>query len=108
MQFEQIGQQFVDHYYATFDSDRSRLSALYAGMHYAHVSIISYHSDNSMLTFGGERLAGRQAIVQKLVSLPFQQVRHEVLDKDFQPNPATNGVVILVTGELINSSPTRI
>ncbi len=52
-----------------------------------------------MMTFEGDRQAGKTAIVQKLVSLPFGKVRHVVMDTDFQPNPVTNGVVVFVTGK---------
>jgi len=86
-QFDSIGKQFVGHYYKTFDSDRAQLGALYAS--------------NSMLTFENEQFQGAEAIQKKLTSLPFNQVQHQIVTTDCQPNPSNNGVLVLVTGTLI-------
>lgn len=54
-----------------------------------------------MLTFTGTQLQGTQAIVEKLVNLPFGQVQHKISDIDAQPASAQGGdVIVLVTGEL--------
>ena len=53
-----------------------------------------------MLTFEGEAVQGASNIVQKLVSMPFKKCRHEIIKKDFQPNPFNNGVIIFVTGNI--------
>ena len=53
-------QAFQEHYYSTFDSNRQALSGLY--------------KDDAYLTFEGQTQQGCQAIMQKLSSLPFQQV----------------------------------
>ena len=86
-QFAQVGQQFVDHYYKTFDSNRSQLAPLYGS--------------NSMLTFENDQFQGADAIIKKLTSLPFAQVQHQIVTTDCQPNPSNNGVIVLVTGTLI-------
>mmetsp|Transcript_19600 Transcript_19600/g.52704 ORF Transcript_19600/g.52704 Transcript_19600/m.52704 type:complete len:124 (-) Transcript_19600:69-440(-) len=87
MSFQQIGEQFVQHYYATFDTNRAGLATLYG--------------ETSMLTFEGEQFQGAQNITQKLTTLQFQKVQHQVVKCDCQPNPSENGVVIFVTGKLL-------
>ncbi|KAH6617893.1 hypothetical protein B0J18DRAFT_435885 [Chaetomium sp. MPI-SDFR-AT-0129] len=83
--FESIANQFVEHYYLTFDSDRSRLGPLYR--------------ENSMLTFQRGQAAGVAKITEKLVDLPFKKVAHQTEAIDAQPCP-TGGIFILVTGKL--------
>ena len=85
-QFDSIGRQFVQHYYNTFDANRSTLGPLY--------------SEQSLLTFEGEQFQGAQSIVSKLVGLPFQKIKHELVRADCQPNPQNNGVVVFVVGKL--------
>jgi len=53
MAFEQVGKDFVKHYYSQFDSNqRQNLGALY--------------QNESMLTFENDRYQGRDNIVKKL------------------------------------------
>jgi len=95
-QFQQIGEQFAQHYYQTFDSNRQNLGSLY--------------SDQSMLSFEGEQFQGAQNIVQKIASLPFQKVQHQVVKCDCQPQPQNNGVMIFITGNLLvddNANPLK-
>lgn len=40
--FEQVGKQFVDHYYSTFDTNRASLASLY--------------TDQSMMSYEGEQM----------------------------------------------------
>ncbi|KXJ89727.1 hypothetical protein Micbo1qcDRAFT_165069 [Microdochium bolleyi] len=84
--FEEIAKQFVEFYYNQFDSDRNQLSALYR--------------DGSMLTFESSASLGVGAIVEKLVGLPFQKVKHQVSTLDAQPS-VSGGVLVLVTGQLL-------
>eukprot|EP00286_Rhodomonas_abbreviata_P017121 CAMPEP_0181327276 /NCGR_PEP_ID=MMETSP1101-20121128/22007_1 /TAXON_ID=46948 /ORGANISM="Rhodomonas abbreviata, Strain Caron Lab Isolate" /LENGTH=195 /DNA_ID=CAMNT_0023435909 /DNA_START=8 /DNA_END=595 /DNA_ORIENTATION=+ len=83
--FEEIGKAFVSHYYSIFDSNRAGLQGLY--------------QDMSMLTFEGEKIQGAAAIGQKLTSLPFQTVKHEVVTVDSQP-AAGGGVLVFACGNL--------
>jgi len=85
--FQGIGQDFVKHYYQTFDTNRPNLAALY--------------SNDSMLTFEGQQFQGAQAIMTQLTSLPFKKVQHQVVKCDCQPNPSNGGVIVFVTGQLI-------
>ncbi|KAK6082904.1 nuclear transport factor 2 [Seiridium cupressi] len=84
--FEEVAKQFVTYYYSQFDSDRKQLAALYR--------------DQSMLTFESTATQGGAAIVEKLASLPFQQVKHQVATLDAQPS-VNGGVLVLVTGQLL-------
>eukprot|EP00188_Purpureofilum_apyrenoidigerum_P004679 Plantae.Rhodophyta-Purpureofilum_apyrenoidigerum.ctg5466.p1 GENE.Plantae.Rhodophyta-Purpureofilum_apyrenoidigerum.ctg5466~~Plantae.Rhodophyta-Purpureofilum_apyrenoidigerum.ctg5466.p1 ORF type:complete len:129 (+),score=22.36 Plantae.Rhodophyta-Purpureofilum_apyrenoidigerum.ctg5466:229-615(+) len=88
-QYQQIGEAFVKHYYSTFDTNRANLGGLY--------------QQNSMLSFEGQTFMGVESIVQKLVSLPFQRVRHEVTSYDAQPVVASqpNSILVLVSGHLL-------
>ncbi|KAF4339391.1 nuclear transport factor 2 [Fusarium beomiforme] len=85
--FEEVAKQFVEYYYNTFDSDRSGLAALYR--------------DNSMLTFESASVLGAQSITEKLTSLPFEKVKHQVSTLDAQPSNDQGGVIILITGALL-------
>lgn len=55
-----------------------------------------------MLTFEGQPFQGTTAIVEKLVSLPFQKVQHAITTIDAQPsNPASGPLLVTVTGRLL-------
>ncbi|KAK6710318.1 Nuclear transport factor 2, variant 2 [Fusarium graminearum] len=54
-----------------------------------------------MLTFESASVLGAEAIAEKLVSLPFQQVKHKVATLDAQPSNDQGGVIILITGALL-------
>eukprot|EP00747_Dinoflagellata_sp_TGD_P051424 gnl/TRDRNA2_/TRDRNA2_147330_c0_seq1.p1 gnl/TRDRNA2_/TRDRNA2_147330_c0~~gnl/TRDRNA2_/TRDRNA2_147330_c0_seq1.p1 ORF type:complete len:137 (+),score=9.92 gnl/TRDRNA2_/TRDRNA2_147330_c0_seq1:2-412(+) len=87
-EFQQVGQQFAQFYYQTFDSNRQGLSPLY--------------SDTSLLTFEGTQIQGSQSITQKLVSLPFQTVAHQIVRCDCQPVPGlSDRIVLSITGNLV-------
>ncbi|ORY87940.1 nuclear transport factor 2 [Protomyces lactucae-debilis] len=92
--FQALGQQFCTFYYNTFDSDRSQLANLYRAQ--------------SMLTFENAQVQGATSIAEKLVSLPFQKVRHNVTTLDAQPSsPSDGGVLVMVTGELLIDEETN-
>ncbi|KAL1744211.1 hypothetical protein HDZ31DRAFT_39204 [Schizophyllum fasciatum] len=83
-----VGQQFVQFYYQTFDSNRANLQSLYR--------------DTSMLTFEGAPTQGAAAITEKLTGLPFAQVQHKITTLDAQPSsPSVNSILVNVTGMLI-------
>mmetsp|Transcript_6051 Transcript_6051/g.10412 ORF Transcript_6051/g.10412 Transcript_6051/m.10412 type:complete len:126 (+) Transcript_6051:61-438(+) len=84
--FAAVGSAFVNHYYRLFDADRNQLLPLY--------------QPNSMLTFEGEQFMGTQAIGQKLTTLPFTKVQHQINTCDSQPTPG-NGVLVFVSGQLL-------
>ncbi|KAH7088086.1 hypothetical protein FB567DRAFT_331161 [Paraphoma chrysanthemicola] len=86
MSYETVGKEFVQFYYATFDSNRAGLAGLYR--------------DQSMLTFEAQGTLGTAAIVEKLQNLPFQQIQHRTDTIDTQP-VGEEGVLVLVTGALL-------
>ncbi|KAL5511912.1 NTF2 [Sanghuangporus vaninii] len=67
-----IATQFTQYYYQTFDNDRSQLGALYR--------------QESMMTWEGQQVQGVQGIVEKLTSLPFAKVVHNITTIDAQPS----------------------
>jgi len=81
---EQIGRAFIQHYYTTFDKDRSQLGPLY--------------QPQSQLTFEGHSYQGAQAIVQKFVSLQFKSMQHDIKSVDCAASAA--GIIVFVTGDL--------
>ncbi|KAF2872021.1 putative nuclear transport factor NTF-2 [Massariosphaeria phaeospora] len=83
--FQLIANKFVEYYYGVFDQNRADLKVLYR--------------EGSMLTFEQVMVGGVAGIVEKLMNLPFQQVRHEVITNDAQPS-AEDGILVLVTGRL--------
>ncbi|KAH3761783.1 nuclear transport factor 2 [Pelomyxa schiedti] len=83
MNFEAVAQQFAQHYYNTFDTNRAALRALY--------------QPQSMLTFEGQRFQGAEQIQSKLMSFS-TNVRHNVVAIDSQPMP--QGVLLTITGTL--------
>ncbi|KAL1848236.1 Nuclear transport factor 2 [Paecilomyces lecythidis] len=85
--FVSIAQQFVDFYYKTFDENRAGLAALYR--------------DHSMLTFETASVQGTAGIVEKLTSLPFQKVVHQLATLDAQPSSESGGILVMVTGALL-------
>ncbi|KAF4122684.1 Nuclear transport factor 2 (NTF2) domain [Geosmithia morbida] len=82
-----MSKQFVELYYNQFDSDRKALASLYR--------------EQSMLTFESSSVLGATAITDKLSSLPFGTVKHQVSTLDAQPGIVDGGIVILVTGQLL-------
>ncbi|KAB8214934.1 hypothetical protein BDV33DRAFT_195653 [Aspergillus novoparasiticus] len=85
--FQSIAQQFVQFYYKTFDENRAQLAGLYR--------------DQSMLTFETSSIQGVAAINEKLTSLPFQKVAHQVGTLDAQPSNEAGGILVMVTGALL-------
>ncbi|KAF8471611.1 nuclear transport factor 2 [Russula ochroleuca] len=89
--FNAIAHQFTEFYYSTFDTNRANLAPLYR--------------DTSMLTFEGNPFQGAASIVEKLTSLPFEKVRHQVTTRDAQPSTAAS-LIVSVTGQLlVDDSP---
>ncbi|KAL2008024.1 hypothetical protein VTN00DRAFT_8006 [Thermoascus crustaceus] len=85
--YKAVGEQFVNFYYQTFDTDRKNLAGLYR--------------DHSMLTFEGSASQGTAAILEKLTNLPFQKVAHKVSTFDAQPSNEVGGILVTVTGVLL-------
>ncbi|RJE20936.1 nuclear transport factor [Aspergillus sclerotialis] len=85
--FSAVAQQFVQFYYQTFDTARQNLAGLYR--------------NESMLTFETNSVQGVQAIIEKLTSLPFEKVQHQIATLDAQPSSDKGGILVMVTGALL-------
>jgi len=70
-----IATEFTKYYYGVFDTDRSLLGTLYR--------------PESMLTWEGTQRRGVTDILEKLTSLPFTKVVHQVTTVDAQPSSLT-------------------
>lgn len=81
-----VAKAFVEHYYSTFDTNRSGLANLY--------------QDSSMLSFEGQKFQGTQSITAKLTSLGFQQCQHQISTVDCQPSGPAGGMLVFVSGNL--------
>ncbi|EED21087.1 nuclear transport factor, putative [Talaromyces stipitatus ATCC 10500] len=84
--------EFIEFYYGTYDSDRKSLASLYR--------------DESLLTFESASILGTNSIIEKLESLPFKKVKHEVSTFDAQPL-ANYCIMILVIGQFFADDEER-
>ncbi|OGM42262.1 putative nuclear transport factor NTF-2 [Aspergillus bombycis] len=82
-----MAEQFVEFYYNTFDNQRGNLLGLYR--------------NDSMLTFENDSILGASNIIEKLTTLAFQKVSHQVSTLDSQPSNANGGILVMVTGILL-------
>ncbi|KAJ6011191.1 nuclear transport factor NTF-2 [Penicillium sp. IBT 35674x] len=90
--FKTIAKDFVTFYYTNFDNKRQELAVLYR--------------EQSNLTFEEADVQGAAAIMEKITTLGFNQVRHEVTSIDAQPSPA-GGLIVTVVGGLITDGEER-
>ena len=81
--FQNVGTQFVQHYYNVFDTQREQLGDLY--------------TEDSMLTFEGEQFKGLEGIGGKYGALP--SIKHKVDTADYHPS-LQNGIIAFITGEI--------
>lgn len=91
---QQLGEQFVQYFYSTFDTNRANLRQLY--------------TPDSMLTYEDTTLSGVDAIMEKYANLKFNTCKHEVQSLNVQPTNAAsqNGVVVFCNGKFfIDDSP---
>ena len=54
-----------------------------------------------MMTFEGTAIQGAAPIIEKLVSLPFQKIKHAVSTQDAQPSGEHGGILVMITGALL-------
>ncbi|KAI6226077.1 putative nuclear transport factor 2 [Aphelenchoides besseyi] len=90
-QFEQIGNQFVQLYYSKFDVPDGQARAL--GLQEL------YDANDSIMTFEGNQVKGRQAILEKFGALPFRSIQRALTKVDSQPL-ADGSILIGVFGQL--------
>ncbi|KAH8360541.1 hypothetical protein KR200_008612 [Drosophila serrata] len=88
LQYESIGKNFVQQYYAMFDDPANR----------ANMGNF-YNPTDSFMTFEGHQIQGAAKILEKVQSLRFQKIKHIVTTVDSQPT-LDGGVLINVLGRL--------
>ncbi|XP_056168410.1 nuclear transport factor 2A-like [Syzygium oleosum] len=81
-----VAKPFAEKFYQLFDAIVQDLGNLY--------------EEDSMLTFEGEKFLGKERILSKLQSLPFQQCQHRIKTVNSQTAGPAGGVLILVKGVL--------
>ncbi|KAI4133536.1 MAG: hypothetical protein LQ347_002143 [Umbilicaria vellea] len=70
----------------------------------------------SMLTFENQQIQGRDDIIEKLSSLPFTRVAHQLVTLDAQPSTlpsalgasSRGGILVMVTGALLVDEEQRV
>ncbi|MEQ2231971.1 hypothetical protein ILYODFUR_006219 [Ilyodon furcidens] len=84
--WQKIGEGFVQEYYNQFDNtNRMGLANLY--------------SPEACMTWEGSPFQGREAIANKLASLPFKRIKHIITEQDSQPT-IDSCILIMVFGQL--------
>ncbi|KFM59776.1 putative nuclear transport factor 2, partial [Stegodyphus mimosarum] len=87
-QYDTLAKTFVQQFYGMFD-DPTRRASLAS----------FYNEDRSMMTFEGEQFFGCSKIMQKIQSLTFQKIAHNITAVDAQPM-FDGGILICVLGQL--------
>jgi len=86
--FVGVATEFATWYYKTIDgTDRSGLSVVYR--------------PHSMMTFETNQVQGVGAIKEKLISLPFQKLNHQISTLDAHPSGESGSIIVLITGQLL-------
>lgn len=52
------------------------------------------------MTYGGDTFVGRKQIQEKIESFGFKKIVYQIDDKDVQPGPIANSMLIFITGTL--------
>ncbi|KAK9403472.1 Nuclear transport factor 2-like [Crotalus adamanteus] len=109
--WEQIGTSFVQLYYQQFDTNREQLGALYVLIRITSIyhsefqyieniaKVLGGWTDASCLSWEGQQFQGKASIMEKLMTLPFQKIQHNITSQDHQPAP-DNCILSMVVGQL--------
>lgn len=110
--YKAIGKAFIEFYYNKFDvGPREAVASLYVKPNqlrnfYSQYKLISScflfskEPVNGMMSFNRDDFAkGAQEIAEKLRSLTFQTIQHNISTMDIQPT-TDSGILIVVTGAL--------
>ena len=79
---EDFAKQFVQAFYQQFDTNKQNL--------------VNFYQQPSQLTFQNNFCQGSEAIMQKIMSLPFQSIRHIVDDISCHQIQATQVPMVLI------------
>ncbi|CCW63575.1 unnamed protein product [Phytomonas sp. EM1] len=85
MSFQEVGAQFVQHYYAFFSTQRAQLAGVYRA--------------STLLTWQSEQLQGVEAITARFANLGFTEAQFKTDSVDCQPS-LSGGVLVVVNGEV--------
>ncbi len=88
MDFTNIANAFVQHYYTTFDAGGS-----------ARAALASLYRPESMLTWERNQLQGASAIIGQFQQPSLGTIKHGLSTTDAQPSP-NGGVLVVVTGSM--------
>ena len=89
--FDEVGQAFVQHYYSKFDVPDAQVRT--TGLNDL------YDPEHSFMTFEGNQVRGRQAILEKFGALPFRAIAHAITKTDCQPLQ-DGAILVTVIGQL--------
>lgn len=89
--FERLGKIYVTQYYNLFDDPKRRLSL-----------VALYHTDDSFMTYEGERYRGTKKILEKFQKLNLKKLGRKILSIDIQPL-LDGSIVINVIGKVFES-----
>ncbi|CCW71375.1 unnamed protein product [Phytomonas sp. Hart1] len=85
MSFQEVGAQFVQHYYSFFSNQRAQLAGIYR--------------PTTLLTWQNEQLQGVEAITARFANLGFAEASFKTDSLNCQPS-LSGGVLVVVNGEV--------
>lgn len=88
--FDAIGKAFAEQYYAIFDNKDTR------------PNVNQMYSPDGLLTFEGSQFSGRDAIGEKMKTIPLDNMQRVISTIDSQPM-IDGGIVVTVVGQLKNN-----
>ncbi|CAZ82165.1 unnamed protein product [Tuber melanosporum] len=59
------------------------------------------YRDHSMMTFETNQVQGLENIKEKLGSLPFRKLVHQITTLDAHPSAQSGSIIVLITGQLL-------
>lgn len=90
-QFNDIGSQFVQAYYQAYEAA--------ANPEDRALKLAGFYHDTCFFTFEDFAAQGKEAILNKIKSLPITKIAHNVTKCDCQPM-ADGGVIVVIIGQL--------
>lgn len=95
--YERLGKIYVAQYYFLFDNPSKRLSL---------VSL--YHSEDSFLSYEGEKYRGTKKILKRYEKLDLGRIERSINSVDSQPLSDGKIIVNVIGKILANNTPTRL
>lgn len=95
--YDRLGKIYVAQYYMLFDMPSKRLSL---------VSL--FHSEDSFLSFEGEKFRGTKRILEKFEKLNLGEIKRTIISVDSQPLSDGKVIVNVIGKVLANNEPSRL